>query len=100
MGEEEWEQSEDENCEAGRDEVDEGDGEKQGDDGDGEEEGCVRRLVGQMREEWEDGVVYVGTTNVFRFRSYTKEMAVTYTKPMRFWIPCRLACQTAVPSDA
>jgi hypothetical protein len=67
MGEEEREQSEDEKCEAGRDEVDEGDGEKQGDDGDGEEEGCVRRLVSQMREEWEDGVVYVGTTNGFNF---------------------------------
>jgi hypothetical protein len=46
MSEEEREQSEDENCEAERDEVDERDGEEQGDDGGGEKKGCVRRLVG------------------------------------------------------
>jgi len=40
---------------------------KKSDDGGGDKKGCVRRLVGQMGEEWEDGVVYVGTTNAFRY---------------------------------
>ena len=33
----------------------------------------VRGLVGQMGEEWEDGVVYVGATNIFRYCSYSGE---------------------------
>ena len=72
MSEEEWEQSDDESGEAEWDEVDKGNGEEQGGDGGGEKEGCVRRLVGQMREEREDGVVYVGTANAFTFRVILK----------------------------
>lgn len=45
MGEEEWDQSKDEGCEAKWDEIDERDGQEQGDDRSGEKEGCVGRLV-------------------------------------------------------
>jgi len=72
VGEEEREQSKDEGYEAEWDEVDERDGEEQGDDRGGEKNGGVRRLVGQMGEEWEDGVIYVGTTNAFSFTTILK----------------------------
>jgi len=52
-----------------------------------------------MGEEWEDGVVYVGAMNIFRCCGYSGETTETYIKPMRFWMACKLACQTAVPSD-
>ena len=30
---------------------------------------------------------------------YSEGTVETYTKPIRFWMACRFACQTAVPSD-
>ena len=80
--------------------MDERDGEEEGDDGGSKEERSARCLVSQMGEEWEDGVIYVRTTNVFRQCIIKKGTAETHTKPMRFWMPCRLACQIAVPSKA
>ena len=56
VSEEKWEQSEDENYGAERNEMDERDGKEEGDDGGGEKERSVRRLVGQMGKEWEDSV--------------------------------------------
>ena len=64
MGEEEWEQSKDEGRETEWNEIDERDGEEEGDDRGGEKERCVRRLIGQMGEDREDCVVYVGTTKL------------------------------------
>ena len=65
MSEEEWEQSEDENYGAKRNEIDERDGEEQGEDGGGEKEACVRGVMCQMGEEWEDSVIYVGAKKAF-----------------------------------
>lgn len=51
----------------------------------------------EQRKEGDDGVVHVGP-GVDAVRCGVHWMNGTHKAPMRFWMACMLACQSAVPS--
>ena len=88
----------DEECHSQRQDVDEGQQAKQHCHGCGEDKRRVRRCMIEMRYQGEDSVVQITSMKASGENTQNTKRRGTHVSPMRFWIPCKLASQSTLPS--